>query len=265
MMNSPTMMNNTLPKQLHQIGLRAIAQGLDDFIARSTKQKFSPLQLLEEIVRMESLDKAARNLQRRLSSAHLGRFKPITDFDWAWPKKIDRELIEQALRLEFIAEKRNLIMLGSNGLGKTTIAQNLGYQAALAGRSVLFRTASEVVSDLSCDSPLLRKRKLANYGRVDLLCIDEIGYLTYDAHAADLLYEVVNRRYEKGSIVLTTNRVFTQWNEVFPNATCIATLLDRLLHHADVILIEGESYRVKESQLEAAARRKKRSTQSQVS
>jgi hypothetical protein len=121
-----------------------------------------------------------------------------------------------------------------------------------------FRTASEIVSDLSCDSPFQRKRKLSNYGRVDLLCIDEIGYLTYDAHAADLLYEIVNRRYEKGSIVITTNRGFAQWNEVFPHATCIATLLDRLLHHAEVALIEGESYRIKESQAEAAARRKKR-------
>lgn len=259
-MNSPTM-NNDLSQQLSQIGLRATAQTLDDFLARSIKQKLSPLQLLEEIVRMESQDKTARNLQRRLSSAHLGRFKPIIDFDWAWPKKIDRDLIEHALRLEFIEEKRNLILLGSNGLGKTTIIQNIGYQAALTGRSVLFRTASDLVSDLSCDSPLLRKRKLSNYGRVDLLCIDEIGYLTYDAHAADLLYEVVNRRYEKGSIVITTNRSFKQWNEVFPHATCITTLLDRLLHHADVALIEGESYRVKESQAEAAARRKKRSAQ----
>lgn len=95
------------------------------------------------------------------------------------------------------------------------------------------------------------------YSRADLLCIDEVGYLAYDSNAADLLYEVVNRRYEEGSIVMTTNRAFTQWNEVFPNATCIATLLDRLLHHADVALIEGESYRVRESQAEAAARRKK--------
>lgn len=256
-MNSP-MMSNDLGGLLRQIGLRATAEGLDDLLARAVRQHWSGRQLLEEIARAETADKAARNLQRRLNAARVGRFKPIADFDWNWPKKIDRELLERALRLEFIEEKRNLILLGANGLGKTAIVQNLGYQAALAGKSVLFRLASELVSDLSCDSPLLRKRKLSNYGRVDLLCIDEIGYLTYDSHAADLLYEVVNRRYETGSIVMTTNRAFTQWNEVFPNAACIATLLDRLLHHADAALIEGESYRVKESQAEAAARRKKR-------
>lgn len=256
-MNSP-MMNNDLPHQLRKIGLRATAEGLNDLLARATKLRWSPRQLLEEIARAETEHKAARNLEGRLKTARLGRFKSLVDFDWNWPKKIDKDMIERAMKLDFIEEKRNLILLGTNGLGKTTIAQNLGYQAALAGKTVLFRLASDLVSELSCDSPQLRRRKLNRYKRVDLLCIDEIGYLTYDSHAADLLYEVVNRRYEEGSIVMTTNRAFAQWNEVFPNATCIATLLDRLLHHADVALIEGESYRVRESQLEAAARRKKK-------
>jgi len=255
------MMSSDLPEQLRQLGLHVTAKGLDDLLARAIKQKFSHRQFLEEIVRIELSEKTTRNLQRRLGSARLGRFKPMIEFDWSWPKKIDREMIERALRLEFIDEKRNLILLGTNGLGKTMIVQNLGYQATLTGKSVMFRTASDIVSDLSCDSPLQRKRKLANYGRVDLLCVDEIGYLTYDAHSADLLYEVINRRYEKGSIVITTNRGFAQWNEVFPHATCIATLLDRLLHHAEIAVIEGDSYRLKESQAEAAARRKKRSPQ----
>ena len=125
----------------------------------------------------------------------------------------------------------------------------------LLDRSVLFRTASELISDLSCDSPQLRKRKLRLYGRVDLLCIDEVGYLAYDSHAADLLYEVVNRRYESGAIIMTTNRSFKDWNEVFLNATSIGTMCDRLLHHADVVVIEGSSYRRRESEAEKAARR----------
>lgn len=257
-MNSATTTNNDLPANLLRIGLRATAEGLDDLLARAIKQKWSPRQLLEEIARAEASAKAARNLQRRLAAARLGRFKPLSDFDWNWPQKIDRELLERWLRLEMIAEKRNLILIGANGLGKTTIVKNLAYQAALAGQSVLFRLASELISDLSCDSPQLRKRKLRVYGRVDLLCIDEVGYLAYDANAADLLYEVVNRRYETGSIVMTTNRAFKDWNEVFPNATSIGTMLDRLLHHADVALIEGQSFRRRESEAETAARRNKR-------
>jgi len=240
-MNSLKTTSNDLTGQLRRIGLRATAEGLEDLLARAIKQKWSSRQFLEEIARSETSEKAARNLTRRLSVARLGRFKPLADFDWNWPKKIDRALIERWLRLEFIEEKRNLVLIDANGLGKTSIVKNLAYEAALAGKSVLFRLASELISDLSCDSPLLRKRKLRHYGRADLLCIDEVGYLAYDANAADLLYEVVNRRYETGSIVLTSNRAFKEWNEVFPNATSIGTMLDRLLHHADVVLIEGGS------------------------
>lgn len=237
--------------------MQATADGLDDLLARAAKQRWSPRQLVEEIARSETADKAARNLKRRLQQARLGRFKPIADFDWDWPKKIDREVIERALKLDFIGEARNLILLGANGLGKTCITKNVAYEAVTAGRSVIYRTASELISDLSCDSPQLRRRKLQTYGRVDLLCIDEVGYLAYDASAADLLYEVVNRRYEQGSIVMTTNRAFKDWNSVFPNATCIATMLDRLMHHTEVLVIEGQSYRVRESEAAAAARRKK--------
>lgn len=256
-MNSQmTTTNNDLVARLTRIGLRATAETLNDLIARATKQKWSTQQLLEEIARSESEHKANRNLAYRLYLARMGRYKPMADFDWNWPKKIDRDLIERALRCDFISEARNLIIIGANGLGKTMIAKNIAYNALLAGHSVLFRNASDLITDLSCDSPALRKNKLNAYGRVRLLCIDEIGYLSYDSNAADLLYEVVNRRYERGSILMTTNRAFKEWNDVFPHATSIATMLDRLLHHADLAVIEGKSYRVRESEAEAAARKK---------
>jgi DNA replication protein DnaC len=135
------------------------------------------------------------------------------------------------------------------------LTKNIAYTAVLAGHTVIFRTASELLADLQCDSPALRRRKFAFYTRPSLLCIDEVGYLSYDSSAADLLFEVVNRRYERGSILITTNRVFKDWNTVFPNATCIATLIDRLTHHVDLLLIEGQSYRLRESEQETAARR----------
>ena len=249
---------NDLTRQLAQIGLHATAAGCDDFIARATKSRWSPRTMLEEIARCETGERARRGLERHLAHARLGRFKPITDFDWNWPQKIEREAIERALTGEFIREGRNFILVGTNGLGKTMITKNIAHAAVLAGHSVLFRTAAELLEDLQVDSPELRRRRLAHYGRPALLCIDEVGYLSYDNHAADLLYEVVNRRYEQKSIIVTTNRGFKEWNQVFPNATCIATLLDRLTHHAEVTKIEGESYRVRESEQEAAARRKKK-------
>ena len=251
------MPNPDLPSQLKQIGLSLTAQGLDDLISRATTQRWSPCQLLEEMARSEAADQARRSLERRLAQARLGRFKPIADFDWHWPKKIDRPLIERAFTLDFLTEARNLILVGSGGLGKTMIAKNLAHQAILAGHSALFRTVSDLLADLDGDSPGLRRRKFRFYARPALLCLDEVGYLAYDPHAADLLYQVINRRYERNSLVLTTHRAFKDWNAVFPNATCIATLLDRLTHHADVTVIEGHSYRVRDSELEAASRRKK--------
>jgi DNA replication protein DnaC len=249
-------MNNDFPTQLTRIGLRATADNLDDFIARATAKRLAPRALLEQIVEAEMADRRTRSLQRLLAQARLGRFKPIADFDWTWPKKIDRELIERALTLDFISEARNIILLGANGIGKTMIAKNIVAAAVNAGYSALFRTASDLLADLQCDSPQARRRKFSYYARPRLLCIDEVGYLSYDSNAADLLYEIVNRRYERSALLITTNRGFKDWNEVFPNATCIATLLDRLTHHAEIGMIEGRSYRVRESELEAAARRK---------
>jgi hypothetical protein len=172
----------------------------------------------------------------------------MADFDWTWPTRIER-----ALRLDFSAEERNLVLVGANGLGKTMVAQNICHAAVLAGHSVLLRTASALLEQLHRQTPEGRLRKLRAYANVALLCIDEVGYLSFDDKSADLLYEVINRCYEQKSLILTTNKPFKEWSEVFPNAACIATLLDRLLHHAEVTVIEGSSYRVRESEQETTA------------
>jgi DNA replication protein DnaC len=260
-MNSPQIpktatTSDDLAVQLKRLDLLITAQGLDDLLARASTQRWSPRQLLEQVARSETEELARRSLERRLAQARLGRFKPMADFEWHWPKKIDRPLIERAFTLDFLTPGRNLILCGTNGLGKTMIAKNIAHAAVLAGHSVLFRTAGDLLAHLDGDSPGLRRRKFRFYARPALLCIDEVGYLTYDSHAADLLFQVVNHRYERNSIFLTTNKGFKDWNTVFPNATSIAALLDRLTHHADVTLIEGTSYRVRESELEEAARKK---------
>jgi DNA replication protein DnaC len=249
---------NNLQSKLNKIGLRGVTQSLDDFLDRASKEQWSPHILLEKLSTVESDDRSHRSLIRRLSLSGIKKLKPMADFDWNWPKKIEREVIERALTLDFIREARNLVLIGGNGLGKTMIAKNICHAAILAGYSVLFRSASAVIEDLQCETAASRKRKLRNYANAGLVCIDEVGYLSYDDNAADLLYEVINRRYEHRSLIVTTNRGFKEWNEVFPNASCIVTLVDRLTHHADVSRIEGESYRFRESELESAARRKKK-------
>ena len=253
--NAPT---NSLPAQLQQIGIRALPGQLDDFLARAAKGRWSPHQILEQMAQAEIAERSRRSLERRLRLSGVKRFKPMADFDWSWPTQIERDVIERALTLDFIAEARNLVLVGRNGLGKTMIAQNICNAAVLAGHSVLFRSAAALLEELHRQTPEGRRRKLRTYGNVGILCVDEVGYLSFDDKAADLLYEVINRRYERKPVILTTNRSFKEWNEVFPNATCIVTMLDRLLHHADVTVIEGDSYRVRESEQETVARRRKK-------
>ncbi len=260
-MNSPTPTTtpiNNLVAQLQSVGLCAVPAELDDFLTRATKARWSPRQVLEQVAQVEADERSHRSLKRRLRLSGIKSFKPMADFDWSWPAKIERDVLERALALDFLRENRNLVLVGRNGLGKTMIAQNICHAAVLAGSSVLFRSAPALLEELQRQTPEGRRRKLRSYANVGLLCIDEVGYLSFDDKAADLLYEVINRRYERKSVIVTTNRPFKEWNEVFPNATCIVTLLDRLLHHADITVIEGNSYRVRESELETAARRRKK-------
>lgn len=210
----------------------------------------------------EENSRAQRGLERRLRQARLGTFKPLADFDWTWPKKIDRAQIEDLLRLQWLKETTNIVLAGPNGVGKTMIAKTLAHQAVLAGATVRFLTASELLNTLAeQDSSTSLRRKLSLFTRPRLLVIDELGYLSYDTRHADLLFEVVSRRYENKPIVLTTNKPFSQWGEVFPNAASVVTLVDRLVHQCEVVSIEGDSYRLKESKEQATKRARKRAAQ----
>lgn len=244
-----------LPGRLRAIGLRATTDALDDIVARATKDRWSPAQLFEYVVDLEEKHRVRRSLERHLSDSHLGRFKPMADFDWAWPTKIDREIVDRSLTGDFLVDARNIVLAAPQGLGKTMIAQNIAHQAILKGRSVLFLTAAQLLLDLgSQESSRALDRRLKHYAKVSLLVLDEVGYLAFDNRNADLLFQVVSRRYEKKSLVLTTNLAFSDWPTVFPNATCATALIDRIIHHADVITIEGESYRLREAKERARQR-----------
>jgi DNA replication protein DnaC len=205
---------------------------------------------LERLVKIETEERRRRSLENRTRVAGLGSYKPIFDFDWVWPKKLDRALLDELLTLRFIPEGANVVFVGPNGVGKTMLMKNLASCALQAGHLVLVRSASDLLADLARqESSIARARRLRAYVAPAILCIDEVGYLSYDARHADLLFEVVTRRYEKNkSIVLTTNKPFAEWPSVFPNAACVVTLVDRLLHRAEVVVIEGQSYRLREAE-----------------
>ena len=243
------MTDRDLRSELRALGLLHLHEYLDDVLALAQKQRMTHVQLLEHIVMLEQQDRARRGLLRRTQRARLGRFKPMTDFDWNWPTRIDRDAVQSALRLDFLSAARNIVLVAPQGLGKTMIAQNIAHQAVLAGHGVLFVTAAQMLLDLAAqDSARALDRRLKHYARVGCLIVDELGYLSYDNRNADLLYQALSLRYEKKSLVLTTNLPFSEWPSIFPSATSATALIDRIIHHADVIKLEGDSYRRREAE-----------------
>jgi DNA replication protein DnaC len=211
------------------------------------------------LIEWEEDERARRSLERRLQGAHIGRFKPLCDFDWNWPAAIDRATFEALMTLDFLKDATNAVLVGPNGVGKSTLARNLAHEALIHGHTVLFTSAGQLLGELaSLDSDSALRRRLRHYSSPTLLLIDEVGYLSYSNRHADLLFELISRRYEQKSTVVTTNRAFAEWREVFPNAACVVSLVDRLVHNAEIIAIEGESYRLKEARDRAEQRASKR-------
>jgi DNA replication protein DnaC len=215
---------------------------------------------LAELCAYEEHERQRRSLERRLRYARIGAFKTMADFDWSWPKKFDKDTALDLLSLGFVEEGVNAVMLGPNGVGKTMLIRNIAHQAVVRGHTVRFTTASDMLNDLAAqESSAALKRRLRRYCQPKLLCIDEVGYLSYDSRYADLFFEVVTRRYEgPRSIVLSTNKPFSEWSQVFPNAACVVTLVDRLLHRSEILAIEGDSFRLKEATERATAKAKSR-------
>jgi DNA replication protein DnaC len=243
-----------------QLKERAKALGLHGLLAQW--DEWGSASWLERLLDAEEAERGRRSFERRVGEARLGSFKSLADFDWQWPSRIDRALVEELLGLGFLEDASNVVLVGPNGVGKTMLAQNLAYQALLGGNTALFVTASAMLNELAAqDGSYAFNRVLKRYTQVRVLVIDEVGYLSYDSRHADLLFEVVTRRYQQRSTILTTNRPFSEWNEVFPNAACVVTLVDRLMHRAEIIHVEGRSFRLKEAQERTAERESRRKGQ----
>lgn len=239
----------TIIDQLSYLKLPFIRENYESAAKTAARKQWDHIQYLSELVAQESTLRRDRSIQRRIKLARFPVIKTMDQFDWSWPRKINPAQVKNLFRLKFIKEKSNVVLIGSVGVGKTHIATALGYQACLKNNTVLFTSAIDTVNNLiAAQHAGQLKQELKKYLKPSLLIMDELGYLPIDKNGADLLFQIISGRYERGSIIITTNRVFKEWPEIFNNdSTLTSALLDRLLHHTEAVLIEGDSFRMKKA------------------
>ena len=246
------MSDDKLEADLRMLGLNYMAEHYNQSAATAARDAINHADYLAGLAVGELGQRRDRATIRRIKSARFPVVKTIDQFSWSWPKKINRMAVQNLFRLQFMDDHANIILLGTVGLGKTHLATALGYTACLAGKSVLFATAVDAINTLAAAQAASKlKAELKKYLSPQILILDELGYLPIDKHGADLLFQVISQRYERGSTIITSNKAFKNWPEIFNNdSTLTSALLDRLLHHAETQVIEGKSYRMKD-QIEA--------------
>lgn len=245
--------SDPLNKLLLRLQLPFIRAHYHELAQTAVEQGWGPLEYLQRLIEGEVSRREDKSLTQRIRRARFPLTKTLDQFQWNWPKKINRPQIQNLFRLNFVEQKSNAIFLGGVGLGKTHLCIALGHAACVRGYSVLFTTAIDIIHTLSAAAATgSLKRAMQRYVKPKLLVVDELGYLPIDKLGADLLFQIISERYERGAILMSTNRAFKNWPEIFNNDTTLTSaLLDRLLHHADTCVVEGKSYRAKDHVPEA--------------
>jgi DNA replication protein DnaC len=245
-MNGP--MPDELRQQLGYLNLPFMREHCEQLLRQAAEHQWSHADFLRRLVEGETAARQDRARQRRIQQARFPVLKTLQQFDFTWPAKINRLAVQDLFRLKFIEDKANVVIVGTVGLGKSHLCIALGHAAATAGFAVRFTTAIDIVNTLAAAQNAGRLvQEIRKYTRPQLLVVDEVGYLPIDKHGADLLFQVISQRYETGSIILSTNKAFKHWPAIFNNdATLTSAILDRILHHAQTIVIEGKSYRMKD-------------------
>jgi len=249
-----------LDAQLQRLHLHYIRDHYQALATKAAEHQLSPLDYLAQLIAGEAAVREQRSIERtfivsgkrslwrRIREARFPVLKTLDDFQWSWPKKINRPQIQNLFRMAFVATQTNIVLIGNVGLGKTHLAIALGHTACQRGYSVLFTTAVDIINTLAAAQSAGRlKREFHRYLKPALLIIDELGYLPIDKFGADLLFQIISQRYERAPMVITTNRVYKHWSQIFNNdSTLTSAILDRVLHHADTVIIEGKSFRMKD-------------------
>lgn len=241
-------MNPILAEHLAYLKLTDIAAQCDSLAADAATKGWTHVEYLRRLLEGECRARQQRAIERRVQAARFPVVKTLDQFRWDWPKKINELQVKNLLRLTFVEKKTNVILMGSVGLGKSHLATALGYEACQRGYSVLFTTAVDALNNLVAAQAAQRlKAELKRYLAPAVLVLDELGYLPLDKTGADLLFQVISQRYERGSLIITTNKAYKNWPEIFNHdAGITSAILDRVLHHAETVVIEGKSFRMKD-------------------
>jgi DNA replication protein DnaC len=244
----PNATPDDLHRQLDYLNLTFMQQNVEELARQAAEKQWSRVDFLSRLVEGEAALRQDRARVRRIRDARFPVLKTLDQFDFTWPTKINRLAVQNLFRLKFIEDNANSIIIGGVGLGKSHLGIALGYAACQAGFRVRFTTAIDIVNTLLAAEKAGRLvQEMKKYSRPQLLLVDELGYLPIDKRGADLLFQVISQRYERGSIVLTTNKAFKHWPSIFNNdSTLTSAILDRILHHAETLVIEGKSYRMKD-------------------
>jgi DNA replication protein DnaC len=237
-----------LDAQLQRLHLGYVQTNYQALARKAAEQQRSHVDYLAQLVDGEFTMREMRSIERRIRNARFPVRKTLDDFQWSWPRKINRLQIQNLFRLNFIATCTNVVMIGNVGLGKTHLAIALGHTACTGGHSVLFSTAIDIINTLAAaQSAGQLKRQIRRYVQPAVLIVDELGFLPVDKHGADLLFQIISARYERAPIVITTNRAYKHWPQIFNNdSTLTSAILDRVMHHVDTVVIEGKSFRMKD-------------------
>lgn len=235
-----------IKKQLRQFKLSGIYQSLEDRISYAKDNNLPYQEFLALLLDDEAVNRQGNSYKKRYAKAKLPAHKTIEDFDFSFQPSIDKKSINDCLTCQFINDKRNIVFIGNPGTGKTHLSIAMGLNALKKGYKILFTTTAQMLHDLhSAKADNSFNKRLDYYLAPELLIIDELGFKKIPNHSADDFFEIISRRYEHGSVIITTNKPFEQWGDILDDNILASAVLDRIVHYSEIFKINGQSYRQK--------------------